>query len=267
MTPDRRTLPLNLGERPAIRQIGLCIHGYAPSETFRLHGCWGLHLYHYSGRLAFDNEQFPIQPRYASITPPDTDLTWQFPSEAAHYYAHFSLADGGTPTRVPVMQDLSTSFDQFCQDFEFMMTWRPTHPLKAEVRLWDMLMRLAESGEKRQAAAPRLHPAVQISMAYIEDNFASPIGVADLAHRVGVSHNHLTNLYREALGCTVVQYIRRKRMEKTWQLLRHSSLPVHLVATEVGIPDLQHFNKTVRKVFRKSPRAVRASAAKSAYAK
>lgn len=260
MPSKRRTLPLNLTGKPAIRQVGLCIHGYAPSETFRLHGCWALHLYRYAGGLSFDGGHYPIRPRYASIAPPDTDCTWRFPPDAAHYYVHFSVPEDGAPVGVPIMQDLAGSFDQFCADLEYMMAWHPAEPVKAEVRLWDVLLRVAESGGKRQVAPLRLHPALQISMSFIEDNFAGPINVSELAHSAGVSHNHLTNLYREELGCTVIQYIRRKRMDKAWQLLRHSSLPVRLVASEVGIADLQHFNKSVREFFQLSPRAVRQGA-------
>jgi len=40
-------------------------------------------------------------------------------------------------------------------------------------------------------------------------------------------------------------------------LLVYSTLPVKVIASEVGIPDLHLFNKTIRRELGHSPRAIR----------
>jgi transcriptional regulator GlxA family with amidase domain len=75
-----------------------------------------------------------------------------------------------------------------------------------------------------------------------------------------VSHTHLTRLFRQDTGHTVVGYVRRRRMERARHLLIASTLAIPAVAATVGIPDLQAFNKTCRKELGASPRAVRQAA-------
>jgi transcriptional regulator GlxA family with amidase domain len=96
------------------------------------------------------------------------------------------------------------------------------------------------------------------ALAYIASNLASPLTVPDVARAAGVSHNHLTRLFRVETGDTVVAHIRRRRLERARHLLRESTLSIPTVAASVGIADLQAFNKACRREFGASPRAVRA---------
>ncbi|WP_420715734.1 helix-turn-helix transcriptional regulator [Streptomyces sp. SBT349] len=90
---------------------------------------------------------------------------------------------------------------------------------------------------------------------------AAPLPAPGVARAAGVSHNHLTRLFRAETGDTVVAHIRRRRMERAGHLLRETTLPVRSVAASVGIGDLQAFNKICRRELGASPRAVRASGA------
>lgn len=78
-----------------------------------------------------------------------------------------------------------------------------------------------------------------------------------VAQAAGVSHNHLTRLFKAATGDTVVGYIRRRRLDRARHLLRASTLSIPAVAASVGIPDLQAFNKACRRELGASPRALR----------
>ena len=107
------------------------------------------------------------------------------------------------------------------------------------------------------AERPGPHPAVSTAIAYIESRLATPLTVPDVARVAGVSHNHLTRLFRAAIGDTVVGYIRSRRLDRAQHLLRASTLSVSAVAASVGIPDLHAFNKACRREFGASPRALR----------
>ena len=91
----------------------------------------------------------------------------------------------------------------------------------------------------------------------IERRLGDSLNVADLAEELGISHNHLTRLFRSKYGMTIAGYIRKRRVERARHLLAFSTIPVKSVAVEVGIPDLHLFNKTIRAVLGRSPRAVR----------
>ncbi len=96
-----------------------------------------------------------------------------------------------------------------------------------------------------------------VAAAHIEAHLATSLSVGDIARVAGVSHNHLTRLFRARTGLTVVGYIRRRRMERARHLLTASTLSVTAVAAAVGIPDLQAFNKVCRRELGESPREVR----------
>ena len=46
-------------------------------------------------------------------------------------------------------------------------------------------------------------------------------------------------------------------MARAQHLLSQSTLPIKAIAEEVGIPDLQHFNKVVRRKLGGAPRRLR----------
>jgi transcriptional regulator GlxA family with amidase domain len=99
---------------------------------------------------------------------------------------------------------------------------------------------------------------VSTAISYIEGNLARSLTVPSLAAVAGVSHNHLTRLFRAETGTTVVAYIRQRRMARARHLLVSSTLSIPAIAASVGIPDLQAFNKTCHRELGGAPRAVRA---------
>jgi transcriptional regulator GlxA family with amidase domain len=95
------------------------------------------------------------------------------------------------------------------------------------------------------------------AITYLEANLARPVTVPEVAEHLGISHNHLTRLFQAELGCSVVGYLRTARMALASHLLRDSTMSIAAVATTVGIPDLQAFNKACRRSLGASPRQFR----------
>ena len=248
---------LSLDLPPAILQIGIRVHGAEPTERYRLDGLWCLHLYRYKAEVRLNGTPYAIAPGHAGVTAPGVEMEYHFQGLSEHAYAHFVLsgfAAGGT--QIPVMQPLGEDFAAVNAAFEEAIGWFPVSPRRAEARLWDILWRLAAPGTPPCApAAP--HPAVRRTVELIELRLAEPISVAALAAEVGLSHNHLTRLFRAHAGATVAGYITQRRLLRARHLLRHTTLPIKSIAAQVGIPDLHLFNKTVRRALGASPRRLR----------
>jgi transcriptional regulator GlxA family with amidase domain len=83
--------------------------------------------------------------------------------------------------------------------------------------------------------------------------------VSEIAREVGLSPGHLTRLFRAATGTTVIAALQEKRVARARHLLTYSDLPVKAVAAQVGMEDLNLFNKTMRRHCGASPRALRSS--------
>ncbi|WBB57664.1 AraC family transcriptional regulator [Streptomyces sp. WMMC500] len=254
--PDE--LVLCLDEPPRVASAGVGVHGtVGPHDVFRLPGLWQLHLYGYSGELAFDGGSFPIRPGHVSLVPPDTEVHFLYHGRRCeHLYAHFRLPGQGERRTVPAMQDAGAEAPLLTGLLRHAVAAMPVSPSRAAAQVWAALWHTVALGGAREEAG-RPHPALVAAFAYVEERLAGPLTVPEVARAAGVSHNHLTRLFRAGTGGTVVAHIRRRRMERARHLLTASTLPIPSVAAAVGIPDLQAFNKTCRRELGESPRRVR----------
>lgn len=253
-------LLLPLHQRPIALHLGIGFHGPEEVKTYRFE-LWCIHFYDYHGQLYLDGEALPIRPESAGLMPPGAASVTHFPGPSRHAYGHFLFAapEESPPPLVPIpaMQRLGEDFAPLSTAFEAAIAAFGSHPRRAEVRLWDVLWALAERTPASVRDEPR-HPVLERALQRIEERLPEPVGVAALSQELEVSHNHLTRLFRTALKTTVVGYIQRRRIERARYLLVHSTLPIKSIAAEVGLPDLNHFNKSVRRQLGASPRQVRA---------
>ena len=263
---DVPLLTVPVSELPQIDWISLGQHGRYAREDYRLPESWCLHLYRWSGALRVGGITLPVSPGYLSIVPPNQPLSHFFRTgdpPAVHLSCGFRLAAvGATPEVIlPMMGDSGESFGALNATWEKAIGVFAATPRRAEVLLWDLLWRLAEGALGDGAAhteSPGREPAaVTRTREAIELRLAEPLRVADLARAVDLSHNHLTRLFHAATGKTVVSYLRERRMERATRLLRHTTLPIKQIAAQVGLGDLQRFNKAVRAATGISPRATR----------
>lgn len=247
---------------PDLVHAGVGVHGSAgPHEVFRLPHLWQLHLYGYSGTLEFGGSRHPIRPGHLSLVPPGTEVHFHYDApRCEHLYAHFRLPGDGERRRVPVMRDAGADAAVLSGMLRQTITASAQSPARASAELWTVLWRTTGLTDAGENPAESRHPALRTAMAHIEEHLADALSVPEIARAAGVSHTHLTRLFREDTGHTVVGYVRRRRMERARHLLIASTLAIPAVAATVGIPDLQAFNKTCRRELGASPRAVRKAA-------
>jgi AraC-like DNA-binding protein len=239
--------------------MGIGIHGMQRRERYCMHDLWCVHLYRYQATLRINGEVFPIQPGSISVVPPGALLEYSYRGPSVHAYAHFRLSPKQTELTVPAMQTWGEEFAALNRGFEQAIAAFSTQPARAAARLWDVLWQLTEYSNTPAAPEATLHPAVAQAVRMIELRLAEPISVAELAQQSSISHNHLTRLFQEHIGQSVVAYIRGRRMQRAQHLLMQTTLPVKVIAAQVGIPDLHAFNKTVRRELGGAPRSLRNS--------
>ncbi|BDI34403.1 hypothetical protein CCAX7_64540 [Capsulimonas corticalis] len=250
------TWSMPLAERPRAMLMAVGVHGPHRTERHYTRGFWALHLYGYQSSMDVSGVTLPIRPGYVGITPPDIECLYRFEDRSAHLCAHFALPPSEAGLTVPAMQDLGADYADFYKAMEEGIACFRANPERAEVRLWDLLWRLAD----RRSGQLIVHDnpaAMTQACEHIEMRLSEPISVEALAAEVGVSHNHLTRLFRKRFGTTVVGYIRQRRVERAGYLLRSTGLPVHIVAAQVGVEDPRQFSKIVRAATGMSPTEVR----------
>lgn len=264
------TVPL--AAPPVVVTASVDVHGVHRShDEFRLPLLWQLHLYRYVGTFTLGGEPHTIRPGSVSLTPADQVVKFDYLGRSQHLVVHFALpgasgeaASGGselgTPAAVtgattvtlPAVSDTGPIRGEIEGRMLAAIAAGP-HTAAASAHVWSALWLIAGLTQRTAGG----HPVVAAARAELDSRLSEPVSVADLARRLGVSHNHLTRLFHREYGQTIVGYLRAQRMSRAQHLLTSSTLPIASVAAAVGIPDLQAFNKTCRAVLGASPRAVR----------
>ncbi len=97
------------------------------------------------------------------------------------------------------------------------------------------------------------HPAVQSAIGIIEDHISEPIRVPEIAARVGMSQRQLERQFKQAIGCSIVQFGTLLRLQHARVLLVSTDLGVREISAATGFNSLSHFAYTFRKCFGRRP--------------
>ncbi|MGH7215100.1 MAG: helix-turn-helix transcriptional regulator, partial [Tepidisphaeraceae bacterium] len=79
-------------------------------------------------------------------------------------------------------------------------------------------------------------------------HYTEPWRLADLGRMVGVSPNHLVQLFTRDVGVSPHRYLVQRRIERAKELLRQSDVPITQLALDLGFSSSQHFAKTFRQM-------------------
>ncbi|ASO21280.1 Regulatory protein SoxS [Actinoalloteichus hoggarensis] len=83
--------------------------------------------------------------------------------------------------------------------------------------------------------------------------YAQPSDLAALARSVHVSRTYLIRAFRATFGETPHQYLRRRRVERSMDLLRETDRGVTEICMAVGFTSLGTFSRTFRDIVGESP--------------
>jgi len=107
-------------------------------------------------------------------------------------------------------------------------------------------------------AAQRLAPV----MAALERDLAA-VDLAAAARLAQLSPSRLHAVFHDALGCSPMRWVRRRRMERARELLAASDLAVGEIAERCGFPDQFHFSRAFKRAHGTSPSAYRVGLAQA----
>jgi AraC-like DNA-binding protein len=92
---------------------------------------------------------------------------------------------------------------------------------------------------------------------FIEDHYAEPISLADVAAAVNLSPGYLTTLVRRRTGRTVLEWIAERRMTEARRLLVETDETVENIGARVGYHDPAYFIRSFRRSHGATPLAWR----------
>ncbi|MEM7347472.1 MAG: AraC family transcriptional regulator [Chloroflexota bacterium] len=82
---------------------------------------------------------------------------------------------------------------------------------------------------------------------YLQDNLHRPIRVRDVAAQFHLSERHISRIFKEATGTSILKYLVQLRISIAKQRLLDHSVPISEVGYSIGYRDPHHFSTLFRK--------------------
>lgn len=93
---------------------------------------------------------------------------------------------------------------------------------------------------------------------YIENNLSEPLPLDAIAKNAGYSKYHLNRMFKDYVGCSLYQYIQRRRLTEAARLLIDTDMSITDISLIAGYDTQQAFTFAFRKTYQIAPRNYRA---------
>lgn len=107
-----------------------------------------------------------------------------------------------------------------------------------------------ERARTRSEVAPRVSSQeilVSRAIEYIEDNYARPVRVSDVAAHVALSSSRLAHVFKQHTRRGINEYLHEYRIARACAALMESRLSVGEIAADVGYSDARFFHRVFRR--------------------
>jgi len=89
-------------------------------------------------------------------------------------------------------------------------------------------------------------------------DLTTDLSLKEQAKLLNVNPSYLSTLFKKETGQTLTEFVNRKRIEHAILLLNSTDMQIQVVAQYCGIPDVNYFTKTFKKIVGKTPKEYRA---------
>lgn len=133
-------------------------------------------------------------------------------------------------------------------------------PLTRHALALELLSHVAFDHGPSHHAAPAW---LRIAHEHLDDAVSSAHGgatsITEIARVAGVHPVHLSRVFRQHVGVSPADYVRRRRLEQSRTLLRCTARPLSDIALSCGFSDQSHFSNAFRAAHGVTPSAFRAA--------
>lgn len=96
-------------------------------------------------------------------------------------------------------------------------------------------------------------------VALLEDHLAEPLPLQEIAQQMSFSKAQLQRVTQQQFGCSVMELLRRIRLQKACSLILYSDLSIDIIAETLGFFDQAHFQHFFRQRMGMTPLQFRKS--------
>jgi AraC-like DNA-binding protein len=218
-------------------------------------------LHGYSCQWRLDEEEFSLAPDDVTISPAGLPSAYDLVASGRHWCIHFdpvpeSVELVSIPHHLPAGKSAGMLRERFAHiaALQARASYDPIARVSASLACQQLLLSLIDQPASEEQSA------VARASALIDERFHEPLAIPQIARLVGQSQAYLSRTFKARYGVTLAHRLVERRVAHARYLLESTDLPIWRVAERVGIPDAQHFNKSVRRILGVSPSAIRAGA-------
>ncbi len=173
-------------------------------------------------------------------------------SESVLLPRFLSVVDANSPGLAALRQTLAVLQDQLVRRIDNDLTV----PLLQELLVYQFVSAWPSSGGSMtpKPADISVRP-IKLALDFIEANLRRAIRISDIAHAAGLNARALQTGFRRHVGCSPVQYLISRRLDRVHAALQlESDLSIQDIATIWGFTHMSDFGRRYRQRFGRSPR-------------
>ncbi|PTQ52782.1 MAG: DNA-binding response regulator, AraC family [Hydrogenibacillus schlegelii] len=129
--------------------------------------------------------------------------------------------------------------------------------LEAEWRRMAELLKTDRLSPPAGGPSSEFNDPFRSAVALIEEQYAKPLSLTQVARAVGVNPFTLSRLFKLRTGLTFVEYLTHRRISEAKRLLMETDLPMKTIALSVGFRDPNYMSRVFRRVTGHPPSAYR----------
>lgn len=142
--------------------------------------------------------------------------------------------------------------DTFCQEMDLLPPPVDTGRLYiSAVNTYISKVREVQGTKKKYS------PDIAECCRFIENNVQNHIGLTEIALHCGISKRWISRKFRKETGCTIPEYIQRKKLERARQLLQYTRYSVSEISSILQYSTQSYFTEQFRKRYHMTPKKFR----------
>lgn len=119
--------------------------------------------------------------------------------------------------------------------------------------LWDKLMKLTQTEEKKKGAGDGTSQAIRDMLHYIQVHYKESITLDDICKVGCMGKTKATEIFKEYVHMTPIDYLRNFRIEMSLELLDKTNMSMTEIAYEVGFQGASYFGEVFKEKISMTP--------------
>lgn len=189
------------------------------------------------------------EPRVSAVTAIDQPRSWSHDRAPSH--ADLGQSDDQVIRSLSrALETVELEYDEPCAEALRRAIAVRLAGLQPEIR---GAVRFSEADDRR-SIRPLQKWRLKRVIEYVDTNLSSKLGLLDLAAVAGLSRMHFASQFRAATGLRPHEFLLRRRIRRSEELLRSSRMAILEIALAVGFQTQAHFTTVFKRFAGCTPR-------------